>query len=165
MPFSAHALHLYSFTITTMALWQDQPLLHQNQPPPLQTTGFCPNHFFGDIIHHDPCHAHYLSFTDYLIAHNLDDLHNAVHLVCITTIFKTTYTEKASFGLKGKFLWEVITCHIANHIEPMLPQGMGGYTSRESPWWMLLVLLKFGKGSPRRKTPWLLHLISNMPTL
>lgn len=75
-------------------------------PPPaprLRPTDFLPKPFSGEVIEYDICHAHFLSFFDYLLAHDLDDPGNDVAaLANINTLFRTTLVGKARLWAEGK---------------------------------------------------------------
>ena len=58
--------------------------------PPLRPTDFLPRQFSGDACDYESAHAHYLSFIDYLRAHNLAEPVQPAEFIEITRLFKTT---------------------------------------------------------------------------
>jgi hypothetical protein len=74
----------------------------QPQQQQLRVTDFLPKPFTGEIIDYDICHAHFLSFFDYLVAHDLNDPQNAADLIRINTLFKPTLVGKARLWAEGK---------------------------------------------------------------
>lgn len=67
----------------------------------LRVTDFLPKSFDGNTIDYDVCHAHFLSFHDYLIAHDLNEP-NVAEMIRINNIFKTTLVDKARLWAEGK---------------------------------------------------------------
>ena len=58
-------------------------------PNHLRVTDFLPSRFQGDIIDSDLARAHYLAFTDYLHAHEIDEPDNEEELQNLVQIFIT----------------------------------------------------------------------------
>ena len=68
----------------------------------LRPTDFLPRNFSGENIDHDTCHAHYLSFLDYLMAHDLHEPNFGVEMINVTILFKTTLVRQARLWAEGK---------------------------------------------------------------
>lgn len=69
--------------------------------PNLRITDFRPKPFDGETIDYDLCHAHYLSFYDYLVQHDLNEP-DFQQLVRVNTLFRTTLVGKARLWAEGK---------------------------------------------------------------
>ncbi|XP_071959887.1 uncharacterized protein [Antedon mediterranea] len=70
--------------------------------PHLRQTDFLPKRYDGSITDHDQCSAHYLSFTDYLEAHTLENPVNNAQLINVISIFKRSLQGQARLWIEGK---------------------------------------------------------------
>ena len=68
----------------------------------LRQTDFLPNRFGGATIDRDLCTAHFLSFSDYLEAHNLADPADAAALAKVISIFKRSLQGQARLWIEDK---------------------------------------------------------------
>ena len=68
----------------------------------LRQVDFLPSRFDGKTICHELATAHFLSFMDYLQAHELHNPAGPVQLANVITLFKRTLKEKARTWIEGK---------------------------------------------------------------
>ena len=69
---------------------------------PLRQTDFLPKRYSGEKTDHEECSAHYLSFTDYLQAHNLEAPADNAALVNVINLFKRSLQGQARLWIEGK---------------------------------------------------------------
>ena len=68
----------------------------------IRQVDFLPSRFDGKAKSHELATAHFLSFTDYLVAHELDEPADAAEIANIVTLFKRTLKEEARLWIEGK---------------------------------------------------------------
>ena len=68
----------------------------------LRITDFLPSRFQGEVIDSDLARAHYLAFTDYLHAHEIDEPDNEEELQNLVQIFTRTLRGQARLWIEGK---------------------------------------------------------------
>ena len=68
----------------------------------LRQTDFLPNRFDGSKLDSDLCTAHYLSFEDYLQAHDLQTPADDAALLNVVNIFKRTLQGSARLWIEDK---------------------------------------------------------------
>ncbi len=68
----------------------------------LRQTDYLPTRFDGSTLDRDRCRSHFLTFEDYLVAHELDDPADAEEVHNVVQIFKRTLTGKARLWIEGK---------------------------------------------------------------
>ena len=68
----------------------------------LRSTDFLPNRFQGDKINADLARAHFLAFSDYLEAHNLQNPADNAQFQAVGSICKRTLQGTARIWIEGK---------------------------------------------------------------
>lgn len=70
--------------------------------PQLRQTDFLPTRFNGTQLDNELCSAHFMSFVDYLEAHNLHQPANAADVGQVVNLFKRTLIGQARLWIEGK---------------------------------------------------------------
>jgi hypothetical protein len=75
----------------------------------LRLMNFLPSRFEGKVLDLNKYRAHYLSFSDYLEAHELNEQANATVVNNVVSLFKRMLVGQACLWIKGKLLEELET--------------------------------------------------------
>jgi len=95
----------------------------QAQAPPLRPTDFLPSRFSGASVDRDTCTAHFLSFSDYLDAHGLQNPGDQQALNHVVGVFKRSLCGTARLWIEGKAF---------NTLQQLKDSFLGRFSPRQS---------------------------------